>query len=101
MKQFDLVGNGVKLILKENVLAVLSDAPLNTVSSAFHNGGGLKKTNAILNVEVLKSYSDRCLHEDPEAYIKDSSKKFGLKESYIGMVTAAAVANFSLVSKRD
>ena len=55
MKQFDLVGDGVKLVLKGNVLAVLSDAPLNAVSSTFHNGGGLKKTRAILNVEVIKS----------------------------------------------
>jgi iron complex transport system ATP-binding protein len=101
MKQFDLVGDGVKLVLKENVLAVLSDAPLNTVSSAFYNGGGLKKTKAILNVEVPKSYSDRCLHDDPEAFIMDSSKRFGLTESFVGMVTAAAVENFSLVSKKD
>jgi adenosylcobinamide hydrolase len=101
MKQFDLVGDGVKLVLKENVLAVLSDAPLNTVSSAFHNGGGIEKTNAILNIEIPKSYSDRGLHDDPEAFIMNSSKKFGLRERFIGMITAAAVENFSLVSKRD
>jgi adenosylcobinamide hydrolase len=101
MKQFDLAVPGVKLILKENVLAVLSDAPLNTVSSAFHNGGGLKKTNAILNVEVLKSCSDRLLHGNPELYIMDSAKKFGLNESFIGMVTAASVGNFALVSKKE
>ena len=101
MKQFDLVGDGVKLVLKENVLAVLSDTPLNTVSSAFYNGGGLKKTNAILNVEVPKSYSDGCLHDNPEAFLMDSTKKFGLKESFVGMITAAAIENFSLVSKRN
>ncbi|MCJ7561271.1 adenosylcobinamide amidohydrolase [Candidatus Bathyarchaeota archaeon] len=101
MKQFDLVGDGVKLVLKENVLAVLSDTPLNTVSSAFHNGGGLKKTKAILNVEVPKSYSDSCLHDNPEAFLMDSTKKFGLKESFVGMITAAAIENFSLVSKRN
>jgi adenosylcobinamide amidohydrolase len=101
MKQFDLVGDGVRLVLKENVLAVLSDTPLNTVSSAFYNGGGLKKTNAVLNVEVPESYGDRHLHDDPEAFIIASSKKLGLTESFIGMVTAAAVENFSLVSKKD
>jgi iron complex transport system ATP-binding protein len=101
MKQFKLVGEGIKLVLKENVLAVLSDAPLCTVSSAFHNGGGLKKTKAILNVEVLKSCSDQSLHDNPDAYIVDSSKKFRLSENFIGMVTAAAVENFSLVSKRN
>lgn len=101
MKQFDLVGKGIKLVLKENVLAVLSDAPLNTVSSAFHNGGGLKKTNVILNVEVPKSYGDRNLHDDPDAFIVNAAKEFGVKGSFIGVVTAAAVANYALVSKSD
>lgn len=101
MKQFDLMGEGVKLVLKENVLAVLSDVPLTTVSSAFHNGGGLKKTNTILNVEVPDSYGDRNLHDDPHAFVTNSAKKFGLKESFIGMVTAAAVTNFALVSGKD
>jgi adenosylcobinamide amidohydrolase len=101
MKQFPLAGDNVKLILKENVLAVLSDKQLTTISSAFHNGGGLKKTKAILNVEVLKSCSDKHLHDNPEPYIIDSAKRFGLKESFVGMVTAAAVENFAFVSKKD
>jgi adenosylcobinamide hydrolase len=101
MKKFELVGKGINLILGDNVLAVLSDVPLNTVSSAFHNGGGVKKTKVILNVEVLKSCSDQYLHDNPEPYITDSARKFGLEESFIGMVTAAAVQNFSLVSKRN
>jgi adenosylcobinamide amidohydrolase len=101
MQQFDLVGEGVKLILKEKVLAVLSDKPLTIVGSAFHNGGGLKKTKAILNAEVTKDYSDNSLHDNPEAYITASAEKFGLRESFVGTVTAAAVENFSLVSKRN
>ena len=101
LKQFELVAKDTKLILKENVLAVLSETPLTTVSSAFHNGGGLKKTKVIVNVEVTKDYSDSCLHDDPEAFLMDSTKKFGLKESFVGMVTAAAIENFSLVSKRN
>ena len=101
MKQFDLVGKGIKLVLKEHVLAVLSDAPLSIVSSAFHNGGGLKKTNVILNVEVPKSYGDRNLHDDPDAFIVNAAKEFGVKSSFIGVVTAAAVANYALVSKSN
>ena len=101
MKQFNLTEDGIKLILKENVLAVLSDKPLTTISSAFHNGGGLKKTTAILNVEVLKECNDKHLHDNPEAYITSSSKRFGLNESFIGMVTAAAVSNFALASKKN
>jgi adenosylcobinamide amidohydrolase len=100
MEQFALVGKGINLILKDNVLAVISEKPLSTVSSAFYNGGGLKDTKAILNVEVTKSCTDQYLHENPDAYILNSSKTFGL-ESFIGMVTAAAVKNFSLVSKKD
>src|SRR4030043_265275 len=87
-------GEGINLILRENVLAVLSDAPLNTISSAFHNGGGVKKTRAILNVEVLKSCSDQYLHDNPELYITASAKRFGLEDSFIGMVPAAAGENF-------
>jgi adenosylcobinamide amidohydrolase len=101
MKEFSLVGKGVKLILKENVLAVISENPLTTISSAFYNGGGIKKTKVILNVEVLKSCSDQDLHGDPSAYILASSKKFGIQEEFIGMVTAAAVDNFALVSKKQ
>lgn len=101
MKQYDLVGADLKLILKENVLAVISDAPLNTVSSAFHNGGGSKKTNMILNVEVPKSYGDRNLHDDPDAFITNSARTFGIKGGFIGMVTAAAVTNFALVSRKE
>jgi len=101
MKQFDLVGEGVKLILKENVLAVLSDKPLNTVSSAFHNGGGLKKTRVIINAGVTKACSDSYLHDNPEAFMVASAKKLGVTDGYIGMATAAAVENFSLVSKRN
>lgn len=101
MKQFNLTKDGVKLILKENVLAVFSDRPLTTISSAFHNGGGLKKTKAILNVEVIKECNDKHLHGNPENYITGSAKRFGLNESFIGMVTAAAVANFALASKKN
>jgi adenosylcobinamide amidohydrolase len=101
MEQFALAGKGVNLILKDNVLAVISEKPLSTVSSAFYNGGGLKDTKAILNVEVIKSCSDQYLHENPYTYILNSSKRFGLNESFIGMVTAAAIRNFSLISKKD
>ncbi len=101
MKELLLEAKGAKLVLCENILAVLSQTPLNTVSSAFHNGGGIKKTQAILNVEVSKGYGDRSLHIDPEALIVESSKKLGFNKEFIGMVTAACVQNFSLVSKRE
>jgi len=98
-KQFNLLGNCGKLILKDNVLAVLFDADLNTVSSAIYNGG-FKKVKAILNVQVPEEYNDRRLHENPQSLIMDAAKKLGLAEGFVGMVTAAAVEKFSLVSKK-
>jgi adenosylcobinamide hydrolase len=99
-KQIDLLGNCGKLILKDNVLAVLSDVDLSTVSSAIYNGG-FKKVKAILNVQAPEEYSDRKLHENPQKLIIDSAKKLGLSENFVGMVTAAALEKFALVSKKD
>ena len=101
LKQFILEAKGTKLVLHENVLAVLSEVPLNTVSSAFYNGGGSKRTCAILNVEVPKGYGEQNLHADPAALIVGSSKKLDFKGDFVGMVTAACVQNFALVSKRE
>jgi adenosylcobinamide amidohydrolase len=100
LKQFDLLGNCGRLVLKDNVLAVLSDIDLNTVSSAIYNGG-FQKVKAILNVQAPEEYSDRKLHENPQKLIIDSAKKLGLSENFVGMITAAAVEKFSLASKKD
>ena len=99
-KQIDLLGNCGKLILKDNVLAVLSDIDLSTVSSAIYNGG-FKKVKAILNVQTPEELSDRQLHANPQKFIVDSAKKLGLSKSFVGMVTAAAIEKFALVSKKD
>jgi len=99
-KQIDLLGNCGKLVLKDNVLAVLSDIDLSTVSSAIYNGG-FKKVKAILNVQAPEELSDRQLHANPQKFIIDSAKKLGLSENFVGMVTAAAVEKFALASKKD
>jgi adenosylcobinamide amidohydrolase len=100
LKQFELAVKSAKLVLEENVLAVLSDCPLNTFSSAIHNGG-LKKTKVIVNAQVTKEYGDSLLHDDPEAFIQLSYRKLRLAEDFVGMITFASVEDFSLVSKRD
>jgi adenosylcobinamide amidohydrolase len=100
MRQLDLLGAGVKLVLKDNVLAVLSDANLSVVSSAVYNGG-FKKVKAILNVQVPEGYSDRLLHGDPQNFVMDSSRKFGFAGNFLGMITAANIENFSLVTKKE
>lgn len=100
MKQNNLLGNFGKLILKENVLAVVSDIEFFTVSSAIYNGG-FKKAKAILNVQATDDISDKQLHANPQKYVVDSAKKLGISTNFVGMVTAAAVEKFALVSKKD
>ena len=79
MRQFELVGNAVKLLIKGNVLAVISGTPLSTVGTAVYNGG-FRKVKTILNLEVPKGYGDKTLHEKPETFILNSSKKLGFTE---------------------
>jgi adenosylcobinamide amidohydrolase len=100
MKQISLIGNSVKLVVKENVLAVISDKPLSTASSAIHNGG-FKKIKTLLNIGVPEDYSDRSLHQDPEAFIAESSKKLEVTDDFIAMITAATITNYSLVAKKE
>ena len=98
MEQIDLADN-VKLIVKENVLAVFCDSTLKTVSSAFYNGG-VKQVKAVLNVGVPEGYSDLSLHLDPLELITSSAAKVGLTKNYLAMVTAAKIKNYSLVTKK-
>jgi adenosylcobinamide hydrolase len=103
MKQFDLVGKGTQLIFKDSILAVLSETPLTTVSSAFHNGG-FQTTKVILNAQVPQNYNDHNLHQDPETFIQECFQKLALEnhwDGFVGMVTFAVVKEFSLVSKRE
>ena len=99
MEQFELA-DSVKLIIKDNVLAVISDKGLATVSSAIFNGG-FRQVKAVLNVGVPEGYSDRSLHLDPLELITSSAAKLGLTKDYLAMVTAAKVKNYSLVSKKS
>jgi adenosylcobinamide amidohydrolase len=100
MKQISLIDESVKLILKENVLAIVSDSPLSTASSAIHNGG-FKKIKTILNIGVPEGYSDVSLHQDPEAFIAERSKKIDVPSDFIAMITAATITNYALISKKD
>jgi adenosylcobinamide hydrolase len=99
LEQFNLADN-TKLIIKDNVLAVVSDKGLATVSSAIFNGG-FRQVKAVLNVGVPEGYSDRSLHLDPMELITSSAAKLGLTKDYLAMVTAAKVKNYTLVSKKS
>ena len=98
MEQFDLASSA-KLIIKDNVLAVVSDKGLATVSSAIFNGG-FKQVNAVLNVGIPEGYDDRSLHLDPLQLIAPLAAKLDLTKDYLAMITAANIKNYSLVSKK-
>ncbi len=98
MEQIDLADN-VKLIVKENVIAVFCDSALKTVSSAIYNGG-TKQVKAVLNIGVPEGYNDLSLHLDPLELITSSAAKIGLTKDYLAMVTAAKIKNYSLVTKK-
>jgi adenosylcobinamide amidohydrolase len=98
LKEFDLAG-GTKLIVKDNVLAVICDNALMTVSSAFYNGGH-KQVKAVLNVGVPEGYNDRSLHLDPLTLITSSAAKLGFTKDYLAMVTAAKIENYCLITKK-
>ncbi len=93
------LADGVKLVIKENVLAVTSHSPLKTVSSAIFNGGG-KQVRAVLNVGVPEGYSDHSLHMDPMQLITSSAAKIGVNEDYLAMVTAARIKNYALFEQK-
>ena len=98
MEEFNLA-SGTKLVVKDNVLAVICDTALIAVSSAFYNGG-YKQIKAVLNVGVPEGYNDRSLHLDPLKLINSSAAKLGIMKDYLAMVTAAKINNYSLVIKR-
>jgi len=97
LEQIGLADN-VKLIVKENVLAVFCDSSLKAVSSAFYNGG-VNQVKAVLNVGVPEGYSDLSLHLDPLELITSSAAKVGLTKDYLAMVTAAKIKNYRLFTK--
>jgi adenosylcobinamide hydrolase len=98
LRQFDLVANQVRMLLKGNVIALVSQAELSVVSGAIHNGG-FRRTRAIVNAEVPDSYGDRRLHDDPIGFVSASAKELDVPEGFVGMVTAAKIRKFSLILK--
>jgi adenosylcobinamide hydrolase len=98
LKELELTEN-TKFVVSGNVLAVISNNALRTVSSAIFNGG-CQQVKAVLNVGVPEGYSDHSLHLDPLQLITSSAAKIGVSKEYLAMVTAAKIQNGSLVSKK-
>jgi adenosylcobinamide hydrolase len=99
LKQTKL-GNGIKFVQEDNIIALVSQKPLTTISSAIHNGG-YTKTRVIVNAQVTDEYGNVNLHNDPELFIVKTYKKLGLEEEFVGMITYAVVKDNELFSKSD
>ncbi|MGB9853718.1 MAG: adenosylcobinamide amidohydrolase [Candidatus Bathyarchaeales archaeon] len=98
MKTYELLGKDLRLLLKDDTLALISKTEMTTVSSAIYNGG-FKKAKAVLNVHVPKDYDDKILHENPEQIVLEVLKKFNLDpQQTVGMITAADVGKFSMMT---
>lgn len=98
MEHFSLAEDA-ELIIKENVLALISKKGLKTLSSAIFNGG-YKQVKAVLNVGVPEGYDDRALHLKPLELVISSAAKLGISKEYLAMITAAKIKNYSLATKR-
>lgn len=91
---------GIKFVQDENIIAIVAEKPLTTISSAIHNGG-YTQTKVIANTQVTDEYGNVNLHNDPEGFIVQTYKKLGLKEDFVGMITYAIVKDHELYSKSD
>ncbi|MCL2172258.1 MAG: adenosylcobinamide amidohydrolase [Candidatus Bathyarchaeota archaeon] len=99
MEQYLLPGSSAKIVVKDNVVAVISNTPLTTISSGIYNGG-FKKVHAILNVSVPDDYNDNHLHDDPLNLIYAAQKNLQITPNCVAMLTAAKIKNLSLVTRQ-
>jgi len=99
MERYSLPKTSVKILTKDNVVAIISDTPLITISSGIYNGG-YKKVNAILNVSVPDNYNDTHLHDDPLNLIYAAQKNLQISTDFIAMLTAAKIQNLSITTRQ-
>ncbi|MEM4298512.1 MAG: adenosylcobinamide amidohydrolase, partial [Nitrososphaerota archaeon] len=85
---------GFSLYIKEDALIVKFNKRVKVLSSAPLNGG-LRLTEAIVNVRVSPDFNDR----DPEGFLKRRVEALGLPEESIGFMTAVDVRKFSIVEE--
>lgn len=99
MNQYPLPKTSAKIVTKDNTVAVISDTPLNVLSSGIYNGG-YKKVNAILNISVPDNYSDTHLHDDPMKLVYNAQKNLQVTTDFIAMLTAAKIQNLSITTRQ-
>ncbi len=87
---------GIRVEVRDGLLAVISESPLKTLSSAVLNGG-LRDADAIINCQVHKDYD----HANPRAYLERITRQSGLSpEKVIGLMTAVDVRDLVLVHQQ-
>lgn len=99
MRLYPVSGSTAKIVVKDNVVAVISDTPLTTLSSGIYNGG-YKKVNAVLNISVPDDYNDKHLHNDPLNLVYDAQKNLQITTNCIAMLTAAKIQNLSIATRQ-
>lgn len=99
MRLLKSLGSDVELFLEDYALILSSRSDLTVISSAVHNGG-LKRARFLLNAQVPRGYNQISLHKDPEQFLLEKMRKLKLPlEQTVGMITAADVRKFSVVTK--
>jgi len=100
MEELNIFGD-LKIMLKDDVLALISEKEALTFSSSAVYRGGLGKAKAILNVQVPNSYDQKLLHEHPEKVVLEAARKLNLDPQLcVGMITAADIRKFSMRTSR-
>jgi len=98
MEVYEL-SKGIKLFLQDDALIVSSENDMITVSSAVYNGG-FRQAKFLLNVHVPEDYNQFLLHKNPEHLVLKKISELNLPpEKSVGMITAADMKNFSMVTK--
>jgi adenosylcobinamide hydrolase len=90
----------IKAQVDSNKLVILSERPLDVLSSAVLNGG-LTKANAIISIHVPED-RDEEIHKNPENLLKRTVVKLGLDpEKVVGMMTAADLRKVEVFDQRN
>ncbi len=87
---------GIRAYLHHDTYIIEGDHPLHTLSSAIV-GGGLAHVRYIINRHVPKNYT----HPNPAADLVASVRRLGIREPFVGMMTAAYVDRARVVTYRS
>ncbi len=93
---------GISAEIKGNILVIKSKPSLKVLSSAIFNGG-LKDSDAILNIQVPEgSGNDKSdIHWNPDDFLKQQIHNLHLKnETTVALMTAAKMQNLAIYSEK-